>query len=647
MEQIYKKYIFFRDDDVAGLTKNLERLLDIFISAKVPIHLSIIPNRLTKECKDFLISKIIKYKDLVEIGQHGFDHKDHSGYKNKWKRYEFGPRRSYLQQRKDIHKGKIILENYFKKRINVFTPPWHRYDENTLKSIIEENIPIISTDHKSQIFDIFPHTETVFVNINFNKVKNNGSWFVEDSREIFKKIFSIHEQAIGILLHHDKFSNQKEFLLLKNLIYILKNTKFIEFIPLSKVPVLCKSQNQNFRNALFYYLTYQFVPKPLTIIKNHINTVHKDYDYSYITKPKIINDRENTICKNLYNRLKEVIKKQLPNRDEPIGLLLSGGIDSAAILHILRDLTDRKIYTLTGAYHKNAANLTLTNWLAEQFNTTHDNLIIEPAELKKIDEIYNNGYIPQPIGDDGLLSFYLMIKKLKENCSTIFAGDGADCLFSGLKMHLTNIENKDERDEDNDFEHYKFGDIFLNKQELKVFFNQKSNVIDLAAPLKAVCSKILTRDVLKRQVLIDLHFLVKNRIDYLIYPSKICKVELFLPFLDKKFIDFVVGIPSAYLIKGKQQKYILRKTFQDKLPQEVINRGKEGFSPPFSLWYEANKEFVIRKLIMSIRLGIPKDYIKYLISIIPKSVCRDNGMKIWLILNLVSWHNSIHNKSCI
>ncbi|MGD0335606.1 MAG: asparagine synthase-related protein [Candidatus Omnitrophota bacterium] len=639
MKQLYKKYIFFRDDDVSGLTKNLKKLLEIFISAKVPIHLSIIPDKVTNECRGFLVNNIVKQKGLIEIGQHGFSHRNYSNSEDKRSKYEFGIGRTYLQQKEDICKGKNILENYFEKKISVFTPPWHRYDRNTLRCAAEEGISYISVNHKSQITDRVSGVGTILVNINFNKLRDSGTWFIEDNREILKEICAAPEEAIGILLHHEKFTNQREFVLLKNLLSLLKNTKFIEFIPLTKAPALSKEENSISRKELFYYLTYQFVPKPLTLIKKRMNTAHKDYDYTYLGNPKILNYGENKICKNLYRMLKESVKRQLPDRNEPVGLLLSGGLDSAVILRVLRDLTDRRIYTLTGAYHKDAANLDPASRLAKQFKTIHDKLIIGPGELKRIDEIYNNGYIPQPIGDNGLLSFYLMVKKLKENCNTIFSGDGADCLFSGLNMHLLGLQRG--YGSNNEYEHYKFDEMFFSKEELKLFFNQEDKVTDLTAPLKAIRSRISIQDTLKKQVIFDLNFLVKNRIDYLIYPSKICKVKLSLPFLEKNFVDFAVNVPSNYLIKGSQQKYILRKVFQDRLPREILSREKEGFTPPFKLWYETNIEFVMRQLAMSITLGIPKGYIKYLISMIPKSNRYQIAMKIWLVLNLVSWHNGL------
>lgn len=392
------------------------------------------------------------------------------------------------------------------------------------------------------------------------------------------------------------------------------------------------------KKSLLYYLTYQFVPKPFTLQKGSKNTVHQKYDFSYINDVKILKGTEKEICEELYSKLKKTIKKYLPPRGKPLGVLLSGGLDSAAMLHILREITDRKIFTITAAFDKKSKKLIFASKLAKRYNAFHKNLIIHPDKIKILNEIYRKK-TPQPIGDNGLPLTYLMLKKLKKNVDVIFSGDGADCLFSGLKMHYLNFSEKSRKStKSNSYQHYRFGEIFLTEKDIEQFFGKYPSHIALTEPLKNIADRIKTKDILKRQLLIDLNFLVKNRVDYLICSSKTCEVNLILPYLDKEFVNFAVNIPGKYLIKNHEQKYILKKSFENKLPRAVINRSKEGFKPPFELWYQQNKKFVIRKLVKSVKLGIPKDYIKHLISTIPRCYDYQSGMKIWLVLNLVCWH---------
>jgi len=396
--------------------------------------------------------------------------------------------------------------------------------------------------------------------------------------------------------------------------------------------------------VLAYFLNYQFVPKPLTITGDSINPVCKQFNFNDINNSKDLKNNEDEICTKLYSRLREVIKKQLPNNEKPIGILLSGGFDSAAVLHILRDITDRKIYTLTGAYSKNAQNLVSAKGLAERYKTVHDELIISPDSIKKIDEIYSCN-IPQPIGDNGFLATYLMVTQLREKTRHVFSGDGADCLFSGLKMHHLNLvkklDNTMSSKEGSVYEHYRFGEIFLDRDEADMLFEGKSNNIKLEDPFKQIANKIKTDDPIKRQVFLDLNFLVKNRVDYIIYAAKAAGVDIRLPYLDGQLVRFAVRIPTKYVTAHPEQpKYILKKAFEGKLPQSVLSKKSKGFTPPFKFWYRTNKEFVILKLIRSKRLGLSPDYIKRLIYSYKNNDNYVKGMNIWLMLNLVSWYDA-------
>jgi len=127
----------------------------------------------------------------------------------------------------------------------------------------------------------------------------------------------------------------------------------------------------------------------------------------------------------------------------------------------------------------------------------------------------------------------------------------------------------------------------------------------------------------------------------LVYAAQGNNLNIMLPFLGKDFVKYSVQIPSKYLIDKKGlQKSILRLAFKDKLPRRILTQKSEGFTPPFKLWYYKNLEYVTKKLIKSKNLGISMDYIKHLIHSYKQANDYALGMKIWLIINLVSWQEA-------
>lgn len=411
------------------------------------------------------------------------------------------------------------------------------------------------------------------------------------------------------------------------------------------------------KKNLLYYLTYQFIPKSFFPNNKYVNS-SSDYDYNMFEIESFFDLDEQHIKVKLYENLKVIIEKQISKVNGPIGLLLSGGVDSTIILHLLRELTDRKIYTITGAYNEESSNLKIARNLSKKYNTSHTELIITSKDLLKLKEVYSKN-INQTIGDNGLLSTYLMLKELSKKTLNVFSGDGADCLFSGLSSHYNNYiyetylkkvnfssaKNEPYSKLNNllkakskypNFEHYSFGEIFLTQKEAEHI----EKGVELSKPFKDVADKILEKNVIKRQILLDLNFFVKNRVDYIISSAESNNINILLPFLDKDFVDFSLKIPSELLIKNLNQKYILKKAFQNRIPDEILNRAKEGFTPPFKEWFSSNKEFVIKNLLKSCKLGLPKNYIDYLIKKLEFSEDYEIGMKIWLILNLVIWHEN-------
>ena len=117
-----------------------------------------------------------------------------------------------------------------------------------------------------------------------------------------------------------------------------------------------------------------------------------------------------------------------------------------------------------------------------------------------------------------------MLKSLSSSTNTIYTGDGADCLFHGLRAHHLDLLDRTYSTKTvqklllpkanyPDYEHYKYDEIFLTKNEAYQCLGMD---IDLTKPLKAVTGTIKAGDPIKRTILLDLNFLVVNRVDYIL-----------------------------------------------------------------------------------------------------------------------------------
>jgi hypothetical protein len=136
--------IFIRDDDVGDRTPALESFTTLFAGRKLPVSYQIIPELLTEAGATWMLQLREANPTLVEFGQHGLRH--HMMVGGKRVNFEFGPQRSYDQQRADIRQGRELLRLRLgdDSAARIFTPPRHRYDRNTLKALKAEGFSVLS-----------------------------------------------------------------------------------------------------------------------------------------------------------------------------------------------------------------------------------------------------------------------------------------------------------------------------------------------------------------------------------------------------------------------------------------------------------------------------------------------------------------------
>jgi peptidoglycan/xylan/chitin deacetylase (PgdA/CDA1 family) len=134
--------VFIRNDDVHSEENKLTQLIDIGLKRRVPISFGIIPARLATNVENILTSVKRSHPELIEIHQHGWNHVNHETGRSQ---AEFGPARSFLQQREDLQRGRAILEQSFGAGLfPAFSPPWNRYTPDTIHAMSELGFQVLS-----------------------------------------------------------------------------------------------------------------------------------------------------------------------------------------------------------------------------------------------------------------------------------------------------------------------------------------------------------------------------------------------------------------------------------------------------------------------------------------------------------------------
>lgn len=456
----------------------------------------------------------------------------------------------------------------------------------------------------------------------------------------------------------------------KPLYYGWINNNFYFFSELEPFYKIADLKNDICKEALDIYLKFMYVPYPYSIFKNiyklnpgHYLKVKKNHNQFYnceqiikskynkngievkqwFSVSKIINKsykknyikNKNSIISSCEEKLKKSILEQTIS-DRPIGVFLSGGIDSSLVASILQKNSKNKINTFSiGFKEKLYDESYYSDLVANHLSTKHYNFTVTFKDLlrvvNKMPLIYD-----EPFADSSQIPTAILCKKTKKYVDVVLTGDGADELFAGYNRYvysqkIFNLINY--------FPKFSFFLIyqFLNFFKKFIFFKKVHN---LQNKIDKVLNRInfLDKDVLFfKSFLYEIYnkslvkgfeeknknykFLNKNlsnikRKDFLskmIYIDQknyltddiLCKVdrsamyyslETRAPFLNKNLFEFSWNLNNFLKVsKNGLSKKILRDVLSKYVPKEILNRPKMGFGIPLAEWLRGPLKFLIEK----------------------------------------------------
>lgn len=397
--------------------------------------------------------------------------------------------------------------------------------------------------------------------------------------------------------------------------------------------------------ALSEYLTYEYVPCPNTIYKgiyklppaNYATITERGFDISKYWEINFVPNHslsEDFISENLIQKLSQAVRLHLVS-DVPLGVFLSGGLDSSTIVALASEEGKREINTFTVGFKESSYDETgFAEEVSKRYNTRHfTEFIDEDTIIKLVPDIL--GYLDEPLADASIFPTYLVSKFARQRVKVILSGDGGDELLGGYNTYqafclaqiarkfplsilktlekLINLMPVSDRNLSPQFKAKKFlkGLNFppeisnaiwwgayspFEKSELFTEdFKKTIDGYDEFKPIKEHLSQNYSEDILDRIFYLDLKMNLQDcllvKVDRM---SMACSLETRVPFLDHHFAEFTMSIPSNLKINRMRTKYIFRKSMKGILPQKILGRSKKGFDIPLTKWLRSGlKEFAM------------------------------------------------------
>lgn len=436
--------------------------------------------------------------------------------------------------------------------------------------------------------------------------------------------------------------------------------------------------------AIHHYLTYQDVPSPWTafegikklppahylILKNGQIKVERYWKLSYIPK-HTMNRRD--LKNEIIERLKEAVKIRLIS-DVPLGVFLSGGIDSSATVAMMSEIMSEPVKTFSIGFKEKAYNeLQYARMIAEKYKTDHTEFIVEPKAVDIIDKLvwhYN-----EPFADSSAIPTYYVSKLAREYVTVILNGDGGDESFAGYGRYIANeFARTIQRffptpiakallpfvmvlphgiSPSNFFWRLKrFLQEYVRSAELRNahwlchFTPEMKNSLytdDFSSRVSSVDSFDLLLDkysdaeadnFLDKTLYADvMMYLPDDLLVKVDVASMANSLEARSPFLDHEFMEFVAKIPAELKLRGRKTKYILKDTLKGILPDEVLFREKMGFGVPIDHWFRNELKEMAYDILLSDR-AVQRGYFK---KDAVKKILDEHTSEKW------NWHNHIWN----
>ncbi len=399
--------------------------------------------------------------------------------------------------------------------------------------------------------------------------------------------------------------------------------------------------------ALSQLFTLRYVPSPRTLFKGiqklppgHRMVVQASgihIERYWKTTPHIRTDvNEGELIEEYQSLVEDAVRLQMRS-DVPVGLFLSSGVDSGALLSMMSKLSNQPVRTFTiGFENGEATNETDdARAMSKMFQSDHSEMVLGPQDYQKYYERYLWD-LEEPVGNETAAAFYFVSMITSKSVKVALTGQGADepwagygryvgAKFSGSYSRLPQFITKGllkkvgekwvkneqvrrglssmyERDVLTRFVNiYSFFSTSMKDKLFQPWVKElvSSNGVEAKQALRQLQSEVQDLDPLTQILYMDTRSNLPD--DLLMVGDKTSmanSLEARVPFLDYRLVEFIETLPPNLKLRGLEGKYLHKKAAEKWLPKEIVYRKKKGFANPIDLWLKTSMSGFMRDALL-------------------------------------------------
>ena len=447
--------------------------------------------------------------------------------------------------------------------------------------------------------------------------------------------------------------------------------------------------------ALRYYLSFDYVPAPFSIYEgiNKLPAAHKlvfqngtadvecYWKLNYSTSAPIPGEHE--AAERLQELLADSVRMRLVS-DVPLGVLLSGGVDSSSVAALAVRASSEAVKTFSISFAEASFDESAYARGVAKFLGTdhHEERLSANLAANLVSEI--GAWLDEPFSDPSLVPTYLLSRFTRKHVTVALGGDGGDELFAGypmyagikwaeiykrvpvsLRSHLIEpmIRRLPVKTKNLSFDykalrfvtgarydavarhHIWFGSFTPEQQEELLTPHARAatsgDIYEQARQMMTDCGE---QDPVKSMQNLDTRlYLAEDILTKVDRASMAVSLEVRAPFLDPRVAEFAAALPSDYKLRGHKTKYILKKAVHDLLPPFVTRRPKKGFGVPVAEWLKYKLRPLARDLLSPERVRRAGVFNPQFVSRLQDEHERgvaNHRKLLWTLLMFELWHES-------
>jgi asparagine synthase (glutamine-hydrolysing) len=441
------------------------------------------------------------------------------------------------------------------------------------------------------------------------------------------------------------------------------------------------------RAALHSYLAFNSIPAPLTVFTaarklppGHLLTctpggmaIERYARPAPATADRLRREDADTLAQELRERLRDSVRAHLL-ADVPVGVLLSGGVDSSVLTALAATSSSERVSTFSIGFRERSFNeLDLAREVARRYGTDHHELVVSPQISELLPRVV--AAYDEPSGDSSAVPTYLVSQLAAEHVKVVLCGEGGDELFGGYETYVADqlanrvgpaaarlaplVERLPSSDARVSLDyrarrftraaalaplerHHGWKEIFSAPQRARLLTADWQDAgADPLLPWRARFAETAGAPMLARLQDVDLGVYLAD--DLLVKTDRMSmthSLEARVPYLDPVVAELALSLPTRLKVRGLSKKRLLRRAAAPLIPRSIIGARKRGFSIPAAAWLRGELEPFARE-VLAPRRTRAQGYFepRAVTELLDEHVARrqDHSRQLWGLMSFSLW----------